>query len=72
MNDQFKLDLEYLDLNDMEIGSITIRDVIVAFRKKAHELHPDKAGPASTAAFQDLSNAYQRILTFLVDKERSK
>ena len=64
----FKDDLKTLGLDVTDIESVTIRDVIKAFRKNAHILHPDRAGHDSTTAFQELSNSYQRALKYLVDK----
>ena len=72
MNDQIKADMETLGLSCMDIKRINIRDVITAFRKKAQVLHPDRAGPESTSSFQELSNAYQRILKILVEYEKDK
>ena len=48
--------IEYGD----DIGTITQRDVSVAFQKLALLLHPDKAGKESTAAFQELRDAYEK------------
>ena len=56
---------EYLSILDIKVGddleAVTLRDATVAFQKLALIVHPDKAGPASKAAFQRVRNAYEKI-----------
>ena len=59
--DDLKRFLSILKINYGEdIGAITLRDATIAFQKLAMVLHPDKAGKESTAAFQELRNAYEK------------
>ena len=44
-----------------DVESITYRDATIAFRKIALKIHPDKAGPESKEAFQELLHAYARV-----------
>ena len=68
--------IENLSILNIESGdtleSITLRDTIVAFQKLAISLHPDKAGPESKAAFQRLSNAYEKVREHFKQKDVSK
>ena len=59
-----------IDVNTL--NTCKLRDVILKYRKKAREVHPDKAGEvtdevrkAKTAEFQELNNAYERILKYV-------
>ena len=54
-----------------DISNVSIRDIRVAFRKKALLLHPDKAGDVKTAAFQKLRSAYEELMSF-VEKDKTK
>ena len=51
-----------------DIGAITLRDATIAFQKLALVLHPDKAGKESTAAFQELRNAYEKTRNHFREK----
>ena len=58
---------------DVDVESVTRRDVNVAFRKLALILHPDKAGSKSTAAFQEILDSCNLLLDHfdsLGDKDR--
>ena len=48
-----------------DISNVTVRNIRVAFRKKALLLHPDKAGEMKTAAFQKLRSAYEELMTYI-------
>ena len=49
--------LSILEIHD-DIANVTERIVNVAFRKRAKQVHPDKAGPETKAALQQLLDAY--------------
>ena len=68
---QFVEDLKTLDIDVNLKDSVTIRDVITAFRKKAKVTHPDKVGDQYTAEFQDIRLAYERALKYLVKKNNA-
>ena len=70
--DQFKDDLKVLEIDEAKKATVTIREVIKAYRKKAFRVHPDTSGYESTADFQALSNAYERTLKHLVDQHKAK
>ena len=62
-----------MDVNNFE--ELTVETAKKAYRKRAAEVHPDKADPEDlkqvaefTAAFQELGNSYQRILKYIVEK----
>ena len=60
------------DLNTMNIDDnqeLTKRYVTSKYKKLAKERHPDKEG-GTKVAFQELQNAYRRIIQFIEDKER--
>ena len=70
--DQFKDDLKVLEIDEAKKATVTIREVIKAYIKKAFRVHPDTSGYESTADFQALSNAYERTLKHLVDQHKAK
>ena len=67
-NNNLKEDLVILGLEERLLEDARIGEVIKAYRRKARIVHPDKAGKESTAAFQKLNNAYERLLAYLVNK----
>ena len=69
--DQFKDDLEVLEIDRARSDDVTIREVKKAYRKKAFRVHPDTSGYESTADFQVLSNAFERALNYLVAKHNT-
>ena len=70
-----KMDCDIVGIPFENIDSITIRDLIQAYRRKAVKTHPDKVGDAhkeeATEAFKVLNNAYEKLLKFLVEKAKS-
>jgi DnaJ-class molecular chaperone len=65
-------DCEIVGIKYENINTTTVREVIVAYRKEALNVHPDKVLDESdkkeaTKAFQALNNSYERILRFLLD-----
>ena len=48
-----------------DIFNVTVRDVNVAFRKRAKVVHPDRAGAETTAAFQKLKAAHEKLKDYL-------
>ena len=69
--EEIKRDLKTLNIEEESLLTITISEVNGAWRKAARKLHPDKAGDESTSEFQDLSNAYQRVIKFLLDNHET-
>ena len=68
MSRELKKDFIALGLENEVIENITVRDAIVAFQKAALKKHPNKAGADYTVAFQEISESYQRVLKYLIDK----
>ena len=71
-NEVLKKNLLILEIevgSDEEIHAITLKDASIAFQKLALILHPDKAGKESTAAFQELRNAYELVRDHFKKKE---
>ena len=60
MDTQLRADLETLQI-DERTENITVGFVTAKFKKLAKQRHPDKKG-GSNVAFQDLQNAYKRII----------
>ena len=67
-----KEDLKVLKLQDKVIENLSISEVIRAYRKLARFVHPDTSGYESTADFQVLGNAYERLLSIVVDKTNAE
>ena len=57
-----------LNIKD-DISGISLRDINVAFRKLAKVIHPDKAGDETTAAFQQLLDAYHKLQDYFKEKD---
>ena len=57
-----------LEINQEQIETATVRNVMAAFRKLASKLHPDKAGDESTAAFQELLNSCNLLREYLKEE----
>ena len=68
--DLFKDDLKILGIEESKCDNVTISEVNKAYKKKALKVHPDTSGYESTADFQDLNNAHERALEFLVEKHK--
>ena len=70
-----KKDCDIVGIPFENIDSITIRDVIQAYRRKAVKIHPDKVGESdkeeATEAFKVLNNSYENLLKFLVEKAKN-
>ena len=69
---QFKEDLKILEIDEAKSETVTIREIIRAYRIKALRVHPDTSGYESTADFQVLSNSYERALKYLVDIHKAR
>ena len=67
ISETVKKDFLLFGFVEQTIHSIKVRDVIIAYRKLAMKVHPDRAGQEYTAEFQELGNAYQRCLQYLID-----
>ena len=67
---------KHIGIEEDRIDDCTVRDASLAYRRIAKTCHPDRCGPDATeaeitdatAAFQALGNAYEAVITFLVDK----
>ena len=70
MEEQFMADLHILAMSESNASNVTIRGIIISFRKKALKIPPDKSNGETTAEFQALGNAYQRALEYLVNKQK--
>ena len=78
VNDGLIKDCHTLEIDPEQLLTYQIRDVIVKYRKKAREVHPDKFSNATegekkakTADFQELNNAYERVLKFLLESKKN-
>ena len=72
MNDQELSELlSVLEIKD-DIKNVTIRNINVAFRRLARQVHPDKASEEQkeekTEAFKKLRAAYEKLKKFLLEK----
>ena len=67
-----KNDLVTLGLYVTKVESLTVIEAKLAYHKKAKLTHPDKVGPKCTTQFQELGNAYQRILKYIIENLQSK
>ena len=66
LDKKMKKDLETLEINEEQV--LTVRYVTVKFRRLAKYYHPDKS-TGSTKMFQELLNAYGRVLSSLKMKK---
>ena len=62
LNEQLIKDCETLDIQDIE--KLTVRCLTLKYKKLAKQRHPDREG-GNTVDFQDLQNAYKRIIKHL-------
>ena len=76
MNQELIKDCETLDVDIELIDTYQIRDIISKYRNKARQCHPDKFANATedekksrTAEFQELNNAYERILKYILEND---
>ena len=79
MNQQLLKDCSTLGIEPEDIETYQIRDVILKYRKKAREVHPDMFANASedekrvkTEQFQELNNAYERTLKHILEIQAGK
>ena len=68
-NEQIDKDLETLGIDIAK--NITTRYVTSKYKKLARERHPDKQG-GSNEAFQELQNAYRRVIKHLEHKHMNE
>ena len=65
-------DCEIVGISFKDIDSLTVKDVISAYRKKALKVHPDKVQEAdkekANEEFKILNNSYERLLKYFVQK----
>ena len=69
MNEELKKDFEALDITNVE--NLTVRFVTGKYKKLAKQRHPDRLG-GSKVDFQNLQNAYKRIIKYLEQTEDAK
>ena len=74
--DAIKEDLATLGIGSDKLDCFTAEDARIGYLKTAREVHPDKADPNNpeqvaefTAAFQEVGNAFQRLLQYIIDTE---
>ena len=79
IDDQVMKDLATLRIDLDKVESLTVENAKAAYRKEARVIHPDKADPTNaeqvkefTSAFQELSNCYQRVLQYIIEKLQSQ
>ena len=70
--DALKKDLVTLGIAVEGLESLTVEEAKNAYHKEAIKVHPDKAGVEYTAIFQEVGNAYQRILKYIIDKLKTQ
>ena len=66
MSEQLKEDLKTLKIDEDQ--TLTVKYVTAKYRQLAKEKHPDREG-GITSEFQDLQNAYRRIISFIEDRD---
>ena len=77
-NNDVRKHCDILDVSFYKFDNISIREVILAYKKKALKVHPDKLGEdateedraRATKEFQDLNNAYKFILNLVLQKTK--
>ena len=66
-----KSDCDIVGVDFESIDTISVRDVIRAYKKEALKVHPDKVDPKdkekATREFQALNSSYERILRYVID-----
>ena len=71
MAEELRKDCEILKIDLENLCELTMRDIVLAYRKESLRVHPDKVAKdpksqeTATAAFQALYNSYERILNFV-------
>ena len=63
--------LKQLKIDAIDISQLSLKKISTAFQKLALVLHPDKAGDKSTAAFQQLHQAYEKLRNHMVQSTES-
>ena len=58
-------DLENLGIDSDKLTTLTLGEVVAAWRKAAIRTHPDKVGKEFTSAFQELSQSYENVLKYV-------
>ena len=69
MEEQLKLDLETLRIDETQ--ELTKKFVTAKYKKLAKERHPDREG-GNTCKFQELQNAFKRIIKYLEDRQKKE
>ena len=79
VNQELLKDGSTLGIDPGDIETYQIRDVILKYRKKAREVHPDMFANANeeerrskTEQFQELNNAYERTLKYILETHGNK
>ena len=63
--------LKILELDSIDIATVTLKQASQAFMRLAILTHPDKAGEKSTAEFQKVRDAYEKIRNHLSECENT-
>ena len=73
---QLKEDCETVGISFDDIDSVTIKEVIHVYRRKALKIHPDKVEETvkenATKEMQALNASYERLLKYLVEKDKEE
>ena len=64
--------MNYSDGRIKELETVTVLEAKEAYHRIAKVTHPDKVGSEFTDAFQELGNAYQRILEYIIENIQSE
>ena len=80
MTNNLRKNCDILGISFESLDNISIRAVILAYKKEALKVHPDKLGEdateedvaRATTAFQDLNNAYGMILNLVLQKAKDR
>ena len=67
-----KKQLRVLKLEGRTVEELSIREIILAYKRLAKSVHPDTSGYDSKEDFQELANAYEKILEVVVNKTKSE
>ena len=78
MNEGIIKDCHTLDIDPEQLATYQVKDVISMYRKKTREVHPDKFANTTdaekktkTAEFQELNNAYERVLKYVLESKKN-
>ena len=64
--------LRILKLEGRTVEELTIREVILAYKRLVKSVHPDTSGYESKEDFQELGNAYEKMLEIVVNRTKNE